>query len=73
MSVSRRRRADEGQTPEQKWGKMVGETVMVKAVEVDRSRNRLIFSERAARKRFVKQNASDCFRNLKKAMCAMGA
>ncbi len=50
MSVSRRRRADEGQTPEQKWGKMVGETVMVKAVEVDRSRNRLIFSERAASK-----------------------
>jgi len=50
MSVTRRRRADEGQTPEQKWGKMVGETVMVKAVEVDRSRNRLIFSERAASK-----------------------
>jgi len=49
MSAQRRRRA-EGETPDQKWGKMVNEPIMVKVVEVDRSRNRLIFSERAAAK-----------------------
>jgi small subunit ribosomal protein S1 len=49
MSTQRRRRA-EGETPDQKWGKMVNEPIMVKVVEVDRSRNRLIFSERAAAK-----------------------
>jgi small subunit ribosomal protein S1 len=50
MSAQRRRRAGEGDTPDQKWGKMVNEAIMVKVVEVDRSRNRLIFSERAAAK-----------------------
>lgn len=49
MSMARRRRA-EGETPEQKWGRMVGEPIIVKVVEVDRERNRLIFSERAAAK-----------------------
>src|SRR3990170_2627605 len=47
LSAARRRRS-EGQTPEQKWGRMVGETTQVKVIEVDRSRNRLILSERAA-------------------------
>lgn len=50
MSAQRRRRAGEGETPDQKWGKMVNEPIMCKVVEVDRSRNRLIFSERAAAK-----------------------
>ncbi len=50
MSAQRRRRAGEGDTPDQKWGKMVNEPIMCKVVEVDRSRNRLIFSERAAAK-----------------------
>lgn len=49
LSMSRRRRS-EGDSPEQKWAKMVGETVQVKVIEVDRSRNRLILSERAAAK-----------------------
>jgi len=45
-----RRRRSEGDTPEQKWARMVGETVAVKVIEVDRGRNRLILSERAAAK-----------------------
>lgn len=45
-----RRRRSEGDTPEQKWARMVGETVQVKVIEVDRGRNRLILSERAAAK-----------------------
>jgi len=49
MSATRRRRT-EGDSPEQKWAKMVNEAIMVKVVEVDRERNRLILSERAAAK-----------------------
>lgn len=47
VSLSRRRRA-QGSTPEQRWGKMVGEPIVAKVIEVDRRRNRLILSERAA-------------------------
>jgi len=49
LGPSRRRRS-EGDTPEQKWAKMVGEAMQVKVIEVDRGRNRLILSERAAAK-----------------------
>ena len=45
-----RRRRSEGDTPEQKWARMVGEMTQVKVIEVDRGRNRLIMSERAAAK-----------------------
>lgn len=47
VSLSRRRRA-EGETPDKRWGKMVGEPIVAKVIEVDRRRNRLILSERAA-------------------------
>jgi small subunit ribosomal protein S1 len=47
VSLSRRRRAH-GSSPDQRWGKMVGEPIMTKVIEVDRRRNRLIMSERAA-------------------------
>lgn len=47
VSLSRRRRA-QGDTPEKRWGKMVGEPIVAKVIEVDRRRNRLILSERAA-------------------------
>ena len=49
FSLSRRHRS-EGETPDQKWNRMVGEQICVKVIEVDRSRNRLILSERAAAK-----------------------
>lgn len=49
FSLSRRHRS-EGETPDQKWSRMVGEPVCVKVIEVDRTRNRLILSERAAAK-----------------------
>jgi small subunit ribosomal protein S1 len=49
ISLERRRRAN-GATPEERWGQMIGEEIMVKVVEVDRGRNRLILSERAAAK-----------------------
>lgn len=43
-----RRRELEGETPEERWSAMVNQTITVKVMEVDRSRNRLILSERAA-------------------------
>ncbi|MFQ5408415.1 MAG: 30S ribosomal protein S1 [Anaerolineales bacterium] len=49
MSLARRRRSI-GETPAARWGGMVGEKAMVKVIEVDAQRNRLILSERAASK-----------------------
>lgn len=37
-----------GDTPEQRWAKMIGEPISVRIIEVDKSRRRLICSERAA-------------------------
>ena len=37
-----------GDTPEARWGKLVGEPIEVNIIEVDRSRRRLILSERKA-------------------------
>jgi len=48
MSMERRRALTEGQTPEDRWGAMVNEPIVVKVMEVDRARNRLILSERFA-------------------------
>jgi small subunit ribosomal protein S1 len=43
-----RRRMAQGDTPEDMYGGMVNDPITVKVMEVDRSRNRLILSERAA-------------------------
>ncbi len=43
-----RRSSISGDTPEQKWSRMVGEPVKVRVIEVDRERRRLILSERQA-------------------------
>ena len=43
-----RRSQSAGETPEQRWGEMVGEPINVRVIEVDRQRRRLILSERAA-------------------------
>ena len=43
-----RRTQTTGDTPEQRWQKMVGQPIAVRVVEVDRERRRLILSERAA-------------------------
>lgn len=47
ISASRRTRA-QGETPEERWGEMIGEEIAVKVVEIKRSRSRLILSEQAA-------------------------
>lgn len=43
-----RRASLSGDTPEQRWGKMVGEEISTTVIEVDRERRRLILSERQA-------------------------
>ena len=43
-----RRTQSTGETPEQRWQKMVGQPISVRVIEVDRERRRLIVSERAA-------------------------
>lgn len=43
-----RRTQTTGETPEQRWQKMVGQPISVRVIEVDRERRRLIVSERAA-------------------------
>ncbi|NWG17117.1 MAG: S1 RNA-binding domain-containing protein [Chloroflexi bacterium] len=43
-----RKRLISGETPEDRWGSMVNLPIAVKVMEVDRARNRLILSERAA-------------------------
>ncbi len=43
-----RRQASDSATPEERWSSIVKEPIAVKVMEVDRSRNRLILSERAA-------------------------
>jgi len=43
-----RRSTISGDTPDQRWGRMVGEDIKVRVIEVDRERRRLILSERAA-------------------------
>jgi small subunit ribosomal protein S1 len=43
-----RRSVAVGATPEQRWAKMHGEPIVVRVIEVDRERRRLILSERAA-------------------------
>ncbi len=43
-----RRAQSTGDTPEQRWQKMIGQPISVRIVEVDRERRRLILSERAA-------------------------
>jgi len=47
ISLSRRANLT-GDTPEQRWAKMIGQEIDVTVIEVDRERRRLILSERAA-------------------------
>jgi small subunit ribosomal protein S1 len=43
-----RRTTYSGDSPDQRWGKMVGEPIITRVIEVDRERRRLILSELAA-------------------------
>jgi small subunit ribosomal protein S1 len=48
------RLSQEGLNPEERWGHLTGETLQLKVIEIDRDRNRLILSERAAMREWKK-------------------
>ena len=50
---------------EGQWDHMIGESLRLKIIEIDRRRNRLIFSERAAAEEWRRQQKEELLRNLK--------
>ena len=63
VSRERQRRSD-GKTPDERWAHMVGEEIDVKVIEVDRGRNRLILSERAAERELRAQRRTELIESL---------
>ncbi len=63
ISRERQQRAAGG-SPEERWGGMVGEDIAVKVVEIDRGRNRLILSERAAAREWRERQKSRLLQEL---------
>lgn len=59
------RRKGQNETPEERWGPLVGQTIQVKVIEVDRARNRLILSERAAIKESRERQRQELLASLK--------
>ena len=64
MSVERRRALTEGETAESRWSSMVNEPVVVKVMEVDRERNRLILSERFASRQSREKRKENLIKDL---------
>jgi small subunit ribosomal protein S1 len=58
------RRLMAGETPEERYGPMVNEPISVKVMEVDRSRNRLILSERLASREVREKRKESLVSNL---------
>lgn len=63
MSPERRRISD-GDNAEERWSKMVNETIIIKVMEVDRTRNRLILSERSANRESREQRKANLINQL---------
>lgn len=63
ISRERQSRAS-GATPEERWSQMVGDEIIVKVIEVDRGRNRLILSERAAAKEWRAKRRAELLESL---------
>jgi len=71
ISAERRERA-QGESPEERWGSMLGETIYVKVVELKRSRNRLILSEQAANREIREQRKTQLLNELQKGQVRKG-
>jgi small subunit ribosomal protein S1 len=54
-----------GETPEQRYGQTINQTISVKVMEVDRGRNRLILSERVAEREVRQQRKEALITELK--------
>ncbi len=58
-------REGEEADPEQRWAYLIGEKLLLKIVEIDRRRNRLILSERAAGREWRKQRKEELIDELR--------
>lgn len=77
------RRGKEGSlTPEERRAKMVGQQLLLKIIELDRQRNRLILSQRAAMRQWRKEQKAELLANLQEgdtcrgqvsSLCGFGA
>lgn len=67
-----RRRAMAGETPEDRYGTMVNDSISVKVMEVDRSRNRLILSERVATRQVREKRKENLVNDLNVGEVRMG-
>lgn len=67
-----RRTGIDGETPEERWSSMVNQPIAVKVMEVDRSRNRLILSERAAAREFRESRKENLISDLAVGEVRMG-
>ena len=54
-----------GLPPEERWGQLTGQTLQLKVIEIDRDRNRLILSERAAMREWRKLQKEKLLAELK--------
>lgn len=71
ISAERRERS-KGESPEERWGNMLGETIYVKVVELKRSRNRLILSEQAAIREIREKRKTELLSQLEKGQVRKG-
>ncbi len=67
-----RRERTRSESPEERWGSMLGETIYVKVVELKRSRNRLILSEQAANREIREQRKTQLLNELEKGQVRKG-
>ncbi len=58
-------RGSDKQQPEERWSPLVGKTITVKVIEINRKRKRLILSERAARKHVREARKAELLENLR--------
>jgi small subunit ribosomal protein S1 len=58
-------RGSDAQQPEQRWARLVGTSIHVRIIELNRKRKRLILSERAAQRQVRDAQKSDLLENLR--------
>jgi len=63
--LASRHRGSDKQEPEERWARLVGETVSVKIIELNRRRKRLILSERAALRQHREERREELLEDLR--------
>jgi small subunit ribosomal protein S1 len=63
--LASRHRGSDKQEPEERWARLVGETINVKIIELNRRRKRLILSERAALRQHREERRAELLEDLR--------